>query len=954
MSVEHPIPEHSETQGARISLPDCAAITVNARDFTILTADGEIQTLPHARASQWLENQAVLVCHAPYVKERLGFENFYTFDVLELFAFTHPSQFCIPTPVGLAQSLHLNPPKEFEDQPFALFDIARALLKNLQDDPLKLKADPLKIAAVMGLKGKGWGWTPFITEALGEPYNPDAEMFSKSALNVWKHLPEWSDEAPAPPPSHHGVTPQEAEDKLGALLNTGDKAKEPRPQQKSYTRDITEMFAPMREDENPHIVLAEAGTGVGKTLGYLAPASVWAEKNEGAVWISTYTKNLQRQINDELDRLYPHPVVKDAYTSVRKGRENYLCLLNLDDAAAGAALSYNPRHVIAAGIMARWVATTRDGDLTGSDFPGWLSGVLGYANTYGLADRRGECIYSACDHYKRCFVERSVRKAKKSRLVIANHALVMIQSAMAAGREDMPTRYIFDEGHHLFDAADSAFAAHLTARETADLRRWILGREGAKKGRARGLKKRIEDLTEGDEQAAGHLQEIIQYANALCADGWSRRFKDRAPKGPAEVFLMEIYRVVNARNTQDNTPYSIETELFPIDADMAAAGKKLEDELTKLLKPMDALAKRLNERLVNDTGEMDSDTRKRLDALISSLEYRGKMTLTAWIEMLKNLQQPQDSRTESRSNAVSVVRPNQANQFIDWLEITKVDGNSVDVGFYRHHIDPMSPFAASMRPHLHGMTITSATLQDRTEDEAHNWCIAAQRSGAQYLTAEPHKSSHTSPFDYKNRTKVFIINDVNKNNLAQVAAAYRTLFTASNGGALGLFTAISRLRAVYEKITLPLEEHGIPVYGQHIDKIDTGTLIDMFRADETACLLGTDAVRDGVDVPGESLRLLVFDRVPWPRPTILHKARRNAFGKRQYDEMLTRLKLKQAFGRLIRRADDKGVFVMLDSMLPSRLHGAFPPEVEIIKCGIAEASAEIASFLNEGHKNKTK
>ena len=70
--------------------------------------------------------------------------------------------------------------------------------------------------------------------------------------------------------------------------------------------------------------------------------------------------------------------------------------------------------------------------------------------------------------------------------------------------------------------------------------------------------------------------------------------------------------------------------------------------------------------------------------------------------------------------------------------------------------------------------------------------------------------------------------------------------------------------------------------------------------------------------------------------------------------MLTRLKLKQAFGRLIRRADDKGVFVMLDSMLPSRLHGAFPPEVEIIKCGIAEASAEIASFLNEGHKNKTK
>src|SRR5690606_424041 len=104
--------------------------------------------------------------------------------------------------------------------------------------------------------------------------------------------------------------------------------------------------------------------------------------------------------------------------------------------------------------------------------------------------------------------------------------------------------------------------------------------------------------------------------------------------------------------------------------------------------------------------------------------------------------------------------------------------------------------------------------------------------------------------------------------------AYRALFEASGGGALGLFTAISRLRAVHEKISLPLEEAGLPLYSQHVDDIDAGTLVDMFRDDIHACLLGTDAIRDGVDVPGESLRLIVFDRVPWPRPTILHKARR--------------------------------------------------------------------------------
>ena len=90
---------------------------------------------------------------------------------------------------------------------------------------------------------------------------------------------------------------------------------------------------------------------------------------------------------------------------------------------------------------------------------------------------------------------------------------------------------------------------------------------------------------------------------------------------------------------------------------------------------------------------------------------------------------------------------------------------------------------------------------------------------------------------------------------------------------------------------------------------------------------------------------MVFDRVPWPRPTILHKARRKVFGGRSYDDMVTRLKLKQAFGRLIRREGDKGIFVMCDSMLPSRLHSAFPKDVEIVKLGLAEVKEEISKFL---------
>ena len=159
--------------------------------------------------------------------------------------------------------------------------------------------------------------------------------------------------------------------------------------------------------------------------------------------------------------------------------------------------------------------------------------------------------------------------------------------------------------------------------------------------------------------------------------------------------------------------------------------------------------------------------------------------------------------------------------------------------------------------------------------------------------------------------------------------------------------AISRLRTTYEYISGNMEENGMPLYAQHVDPVDTATLVDIFRDDPNSCLLGTDAVRDGVDVPGDSLRLIVFDRVPWPRPTILHRARRNAFGGRHYDEMLTRLKLAQAFGRLVRRANDRGIFVMLDGQTPTRLMEAMPEGVDIERLGLAEAVQTIRQFFTE-------
>lgn len=909
----------------RLALPAIPALAVNAVHAALLTSEGEVKIVSHDQAQMLLHKNPVLVCHAAYVRGRLKLDEFLAFDILELFAFVHPVRFCVPTPQGVARALNLPVPASFEDYPFTLFDIAKTLLRDLQNDPYREKADPLRIASIMGLNGKGWPWAPFVFSALGQNYEPAEPIHSKTAMNVFRYLPEWAEEAPEPPPAHHPVTGDEARERLTQLIGVGA---EKRPEQFEYATHVTAAFAPPIDINQPNVILAEAGTGIGKTLGYLSPASVWAEKNQGTVWISTYTKNLQQQIDRELDRLYPTPEIKNAHVAIRKGRENYLCLLNLDEANAGAGLARNPTQVVAAGLMSRWTAATKDGDLTGADFPGWLAGLLGYAQTLGLADRRGECIYSACDHYHKCFVERSVRKSRRARLVVANHALVMIQSALSAPGEDMPGRYVFDEGHHLFDSADSAFAAHLTAGETRDLRRWILGAEGGRRSRARGLHKRAEGLVEGDAEAEKALQNIVYEATCLTGEGWAKRLRENTPSGPTESFLALVYKQVYARAEGRGGPYSLETPTWPLDDGIAGKSADLKDALRKLQKPMQALATIFRKKLANDEGLLDSDTRRRLDAVASSLERRSVMTLQAWINMLDMLETGQE-------------KMGAQNEFVDWMEVERVNGKALDVGLYRHWVDPMKPFAASVRPHLHGMAVTSATLRDNADD----WASARIRTGADYLTPEPQLVSIASPFDYKAQTRVFIINDVRKDDMDQVGGAYRTLFEASNGGALGLFTAISRLRAVHERIALPLEKKDITLYAQHVDNIDNGTLIDIFRDDIHSCLLGTDATRDGVDVPGESLRLIVFDRVPWPRPTLLHKARREQFGKRDYDEMITRLKLKQAFGRLIRRADDRGVFVMMDPMLPSRLHSAFPPDVEIVKCGLGEAAEKIRKFL---------
>jgi ATP-dependent DNA helicase DinG len=388
-----------------------------------------------------------------------------------------------------------------------------------------------------------------------------------------------------------------------------------------------------------------------------------------------------------------------------------------------------------------------------------------------------------------------------------------------------------------------------------------------------------------------------------------------------------VRQQVLARARSAGGPYGLETDKAPpVDGLIDAAGA-LDAALDALREPLAALSGRLRAMIDEGADKLDTPTRLRIEGALRSLERRAKIPIIGWRSMIETL------------------AGETPEEFVDWFSIDREAGRETDVGMHRHWIDPTVPFIRLLARPAHGVVVTSASLRDGTGDNEADWRAAEIATGASHLAGRPMRAWVPSPFDYARQTRIFVVSDVARDDAEAVAAAYRVLFAASGGGGLGLFTSISRLRAVHGRIAPALDEAGVTLYAQHVDELDTTTLVDIFRAEENSCLLGTDAVRDGVDVPGKSLRLIVFDRVPWPRPDIVHRARRAAFGGRAYDEMITRLRLKQAYGRLVRRADDRGVFVMLDRAMPSRFNGAFPEGAVVERTGLADAADRITEFL---------
>ena len=310
---------------------------------------------------------------------------------------------------------------------------------------------------------------------------------------------------------------------------------------------------------------------------------------------------------------------------------------------------------------------------------------------------------------------------------------------------------------------------------------------------------------------------------------------------------------------------------------------------------------------------LDGQARARVEGAIGGLAWRVQ-TLQAWIALTARIGGPADP------------------DFVDWLAVERVEGREYDAGLHRHWLDPTRPLADAVLKPAHGVLVTSATLRG-----GEDW---AQRRGAhrrRHLGRAAQRFETPSPFDYAANSEVLVVTDVKKRRSRR---ARRRLCAADRGGGR------RHARPVHRD---PAAEGGTCSNRRPARPRRPAALRPACRSDRhrharghlprrsARRLLGTDALRDGVDVPGHSLRLVVMEGVPWPRPTVLHAARRASGGGSAYDDR----RRARAIGAGVRpadpRADDRGLFVLLSAATPSRLLTAFPPGVRVSRVHLADA-----------------
>ncbi len=695
----------------------------------------------------------------------------------------------------------------------------------------------------------------------------------------------------APPPSAPVLTPRETPDPipvdtLSTLLEPeGPLARvmpgyEHRPQQVHMLREVARAL------NEGHHLLVEAGTGTGKSLAYLIPAAYFAHHNQERVLIATHTINLQDQLFQKdlpvLQQLVPFPV----YATVLKGRHNYLCVRRLREFMERKDLS--PAAVTFAAKLLVWLAHTGTGDvaelgLSQEEQRVFWPQVASDPNTC----TRERCL-EAGDFY---YLARD--RAERSHLVIVNHALLLADVSVENRALPPFNHLIIDEGHHLEEAVTQQLGYRVSAQ---DMHQTLFAIHNPHAPRSHGLLTRVQACTRPLEIGPERAAEFGSLANQI-AD----HIRQLEPL--LRRFWQDVARFVKEHGLQEQGGYDRRLRLTPTErlqpawSHVEISWERCVPRWEELIATLGRLASRL---------ELYASHLMHEDMAQASLDVRGAVT-----------------RLQEMVHQVTRFVTSPLDDYVYWLE------EAAEKGVITLHAAPLH-VGSLVRQHLwerkRAIVMTSATL--RTGD---SFDYLRERLSAW----EAEELSLGSPYDYVSSTLLYIPTDIPEPNRPgyqrMVEEALIALAQATRGRMLVLFTSYSQLRRTAEAIGPVLQQAGIVVYEQGMG--GRTQVLENFRTTEQAVLLGTRSFWEGVDIPGEALSVLVIARLPFSVPSdpvIQARAETYEDPFREYQVPQAILRFRQGFGRLIRSSTDRGVVVILDRRVDTKMYGrlfldALPP-----------------------------
>ncbi len=635
-------------------------------------------------------------------------------------------------------------------------------------------------------------------------------------------------------------------------------------------------------------MLLEAGTGTGKSLAYLVPAALWSVANQRRVVIATNTITLQEQLLEkDLPQLQAVLDQEGAALSsampnavLLKGRNNYLCTRRLHSWRTSHRLT--PAELLLLAKVLVWLPTTMTGDMSEL----FLANATERALWLRICSDGATCTPDRCGDQAdqgqakpRDFFYHVRRQADQAHLLIVNHAL-LIADLRAEGQVLPPySHLVVDEAHRLDEAAtgqltyriDWTWVLALLRRLTLDDMLIAQLHYAARQQEQHGVQDQLNRVTKGADQFAKQLGDFAerllyfaQHQNDIRRDaGYSQQiYLDQRKRTQAQWSQIEL--IWEQASSRLNT---------------------LIEHLTKLLNQLDALRWWQSEptaTLLNDLQGIHTQLKTlslHLDEIVFQSDEADGGTLITWMEL-----------NEEGSSVSLLVAPLYVNEILEKILVL--------------------PRRTAI--------FTGATLRTGS-----GFTFLRDRLGLWHATA----LTVDSPFDYTTNTLLMMPQDLpTPDHPYYQQAVERAIIdatTATGGRTLVLFTSYAQLRTTADAIRAELDRAGITVL-EH-GSSSRNRLLREYRRLEKAVLLGTRSFWEGVDLPGDELQCLLIVRLPFAVPSdpvIAARSRdlENSFSDYMLPDAI--LRFRQGFGRLIRRATDRGVVILLDSRLWRKEYGS--------------------------------